>query len=131
MFAAFGPIIMAIVYVFLNANGVVTEISVPKMITEILSSTVMAFIAAGISAVYQCERLHYAIAGLIQGSVLLLDYLGIYLFNGWLPATWQTITLFIAIFLAGFVLIWLIVYCAVRSKIKKINQNLQQNAPKS
>ncbi len=42
--AAGGPIVLAIVYLALAANNVVTEISVTKIATEILTVTVMAFI---------------------------------------------------------------------------------------
>ena len=79
LFCGLGPVIMAIVYIFLSANGIVKNVPVSTYIQEIFTSTLMAFIAAGISAVYTVDKLAFPLAGLIQGSVLLLDYLSIYL----------------------------------------------------
>ena len=124
LFASLGPVILAIVYIFLHANGVVESISVTKMITEILSSTVMAFIAAGISAVYAVEKMQIGMAGLIQGSVLFLDYIFFYLANGWLPFRWEAIAIFTAIFVAIFAMIWVSVYLSIRHNIKKMNEQL-------
>ena len=124
LFAALGPVILAIVYFFLNINGVVESVPVSKMITEILTATLMAFIAAGISAIYKVEKIQIGIASLIQGSVLFLDYIIIYLINGWLRFEWYAIVIFTLIFIAGFALIWLIIYLSNRNNIKKMNEKL-------
>ena len=117
LFGGLGPIILAIVYIFLLIGGVVETVAVSKIIIEIFSSAIMAFIAAGISAVYTVERLAYPIAGLIQGSVLLIDYLAVYLMNGWLKPDLTVIIIFIAIFIVGFCAIWLIIYLCVKRQI--------------
>ncbi len=124
MFAGLGPVILSIVYIFLGANGVVETVPVTTLIREILTSMLLAFIAAGISAVYQTEKLQLGMASLIQGSVLFLDYIILYLVNGWMPFTWQAIALFTAIFVAAFLIIWAIVYLSIRRNIKKMNQQL-------
>jgi hypothetical protein len=124
IFAGLGPLILAIVYFFLHLNGVVEMVPVTKMIAEIISSLILAFIAAGISAVYHVEKLQLGIAGLLQGSVLFADYIFFYLAMGWMPFRWDVIALFTAIFVVIFALIWLIVYLSIRNKIKKINEKL-------
>ena len=124
LFCGLGPVIMAIVYIFLSASGTVKTIPVSTYIQEIFTSTLMAFIAAGISAVYTIDKLALPLAGLIQGSVLLLDYLAIYLFNGWLKPTLTAIVIFVVIFVALFAAIWLIIYKSVQVQIKKINENI-------
>ena len=124
MFAAGGPVILAIVYSFLLANGVVETVSVERLIREVLTSTLLAFVAAGISAVYTVDRLQKATAGLIQGAVLFLDYIVLYLLNGWLPFTWQAILLFPAIFVVVFAVIWGIIWLTVRHNVNKMNQQL-------
>lgn len=124
IFASLGPVILAIIYFFLNMNGVVETVPVTKMITEIISSTIMAFIAAGISAIYHVEKIQLGIASLIQGSVLFLDYIIVYLMNGWIPFNWGDIALFTLIFAAGFMLIWVIVYLSIRHNIGKMNEKL-------
>lgn len=124
LFCGLGPVIAAAVYIFLSASGTVTTIAVSAYIREVFTSTLMAFIAAGISAVYTVEKLALPLAGLIQGAVLLLDYLSIYLLNGWLKPSLMTIVIFIVIFVAVFAAIWLTVYVCVQRQIKKLNENI-------
>ena len=124
LFCGLGPVILGIVYIFLSANGVVETVAVSTYIQEIFTSTLMAFVAAGISAIYTVEKLTLPLAGLIQGSVLLLDYLSIYLLNGWLKPSLLTIIIFIAIFVIVFAAIWLIVFMSTQRQIKKLNESL-------
>ena len=77
-----GPVILAIVWAVLKSSEVVEMLTVDQVVLGIISTTVMAFIAAGVSVVYQIESLPKAFAGLIQAAVLYIDYLGIYLLNG-------------------------------------------------
>ena len=70
MFAWGGPVIMAVVWLCLKASGVLSELSVGQAALGIFSTTLMAFVAAGISVVYQMENLPKPFAGLIQASVL-------------------------------------------------------------
>ena len=118
-----GPVIMAIVWLCLKASGVVETLTVDQVVLGIISTTVMAFVAAGISIVYQIETLPKSIAGLIQMAVLYIDYMGIYLLNGWLPA--ERIGGFTLIFIASFIVIWLIIYLTIRMKVNRINQKMQ------
>ena len=117
-----GPIIMAIIYGILSATGSVVTLSAEKVCIEILTVTAMAFIAAGISAVYLIETLPLIWAILLHGVVLYADYLGVYLLNGWLKLS--TIAIFTAIFIVGYALIWLMIYLSIRSKTKQLNQKL-------
>ncbi len=118
-----GPVIMAIVWLCLKSAGVVEVLTVDQAVLGIISTTIMAFIAAGISIVYQIETLPKSIAGLIQMAVLYIDYMGIYLVNGWLPV--EKIGVFTLIFIAAFVVIWLIIYTSIRMKVNRINQKMQ------
>ena len=127
LFCGLGPVIMAVVYIFLSAYGVVETVAVGTLIREIFTSTLMAFIAAGISAVYTVDKLALPLAGLIQGSVLLLDYLLIYLLNGWLKPELPVIAIFIAIFIAVFAAIWFIIYKVNQRQIARLNKKLANN----
>lgn len=122
LFAWGGPVILAIVWLCLQAAGVLSALTVGEVVLGIGSTTVMSFIAAGISIVYQIEKLPKAFAGLLQGSVLYLDYLGFYLLNGWI--TWRGVWIFTAIFVVSFLLIWFGIYIPTRIKIAKINKHL-------
>lgn len=121
MFCGGGPLIVAIIYMFLP----VETVGVSHIVTEILTSLLLAFIAAGISAIYTVEKIPYPTAGLIQGSVLLADYLTIYLINGWIPVTWQSITMFVTIFVAAFLTISLIIYHSIKVQIEKLNKQIK------
>ena len=118
-----GPVILAIVYLILEKVGVVTTLTVSQVVLAIISMTIMAFIAAGISFVYQVEQLPLAIATIIQMAFLYFDYLLFYRLNGWVPN--EGLITFTVIFVAGFVVIWLIVYfCAVQPSVRKLNEKL-------
>ena len=118
-----GPVILAIIYLVLEKCGVVTTLTVSQVVLAIISMTIMAFIAAGISFIYKVEQLPLAIATIIQMAVLYLDYLLFYRLNGWVPN--EGLITFTVIFVAVFVAVWLIVYfCAVRPSVRKLNDKL-------
>ena len=119
-----GPIALAIVYAVLNATGVVSEMSVSEMVIGIVSVTVLAFIAGGISMIYDVERLPIAIAALIHAGVLYLDYIVIYLINGWLKEGVTPFVIFTSCFFAGFALIWLIIYLTSKKSTDEVNMAL-------
>ena len=120
LFAWGGPVILAIVWSVLQAAGVVTTLTVNEVVLGIASMTIMAFIAAGVSIVYQIESLPKAFAGLIQMSVLYIDYLGFYLLNGWIPL--NKIWIFTLIFLVVFAVTWFTIYITARLKVDKMNR---------
>ena len=121
-----GPAILAIAYLILEKVGVIEVLTVPQVVLAILSMTLMAFIAGGISIIYQVERLPMAIATIIHMAVLYADYLLFYRVNGWIPN--QGIITFTVIFAAVFIVIWLIVYFGVvRPSVRKLNEKLEAN----
>ena len=119
-----GPIALAIVYAVLNATGAVSEMSVSEMVIGIVSVTVLAFIAGGISMIYEVERLPIAIAALIHAGVLYLDYIVIYLINGWLKEGIVPFVIFTSCFFVGFALIWLIIYLTSKKSTDEVNMAL-------
>ena len=122
MWAWGGPVIMAIVWMAMHGAGVISGLTVDQAVLGILTMTVMAFIAAGISVVYQIETLPKAFAALIQASVLYIDYLGFYLINGWIPV--DKIWMFTLIFVGCFTVIWFIIYITVKLKVDKMNKTI-------
>ena len=124
--AAGGPVILAIVYGIIGSSGVVTSLSPTEVCRGVLTVTLMAFIAAGITAIYQTDRLPLASAIMIHGGVLYLDYLIIYLLNNWIQRSFTAISVFSAIFIVGFTLIWVIIYFVTKAKTDRINRNLNK-----
>ncbi len=122
--AAGGPVVLAVIYGILGAVGVVESLSPREVCTGILTITLMAFIAAGITAIYTTERLPLICAILIHAAVLYLDYLMIYLLNSWIPKNMTAIGIFTGIFAGGFALIWLGIYLLTRAKTNKLNKKM-------
>lgn len=119
-----GPAILAIVWLALQNAGVVTEIAVDEAVLGVFSSIVLAFIATGITAVYEQEQLQLGTATLIHGLVLYLDYVLAYLLNGWIAP--QSLIVFTLIFVAGYILIWAIIYGIMAHKVKKLNRLVEK-----
>ncbi len=122
MFSWGGPVIIAIVWLCIYKAGVITTLTVEEAVLGVLSSIVLAFIAAGISQIYHVESLPLLTKTLIQCLVLYIDYLGIYLLNGWMPK--QAILVFTLIYLAIFVAIWLIIYIITKHSTEKMNRKI-------
>ena len=121
-----GPIILAIIYGILGASGEIESLRPDEVCMGILTVSLMAFIAAGISVVYSVERLPLASAIMIHGGMLYLDYLLIYLLNSWIPRDLTGIGVFTAIFAAGYAVIWLCIYLSIRAKTASLNRKLRR-----
>ncbi len=119
-----GPLIYAIVMLILGNCGVVQSLTVNEVVIGIFTSAILAFVASGVSVVHEIEKLNLFTATLIQVFVLYADYLVIYLLNGWLTFEFGILVTFTLIFFAGYMLVWLIVFLAIRANIKKLNQRL-------
>ncbi len=120
-----GPLILAIVYGILGAVGTVETVRVQTLVLGVLTSLLLAFIAGGISVVYRIEELPLMWASLIHACVLYLDYILIYLLNGWLKCEWLPLLVFTGIFLAGYILIWIFIYLSIRRNIRKLNEKMR------
>lgn len=124
--ASGGPIVLAIIYGILGASGTVEAFSPTEVCIGIVSIALMAFIAAGMTAIYQMEQLPLPIMILLHGGALYLVYILTYLINGWLQDSLIPVLVFTGIFVAGYAFIWLIVYCIEKNKTKKINKLLKE-----
>lgn len=122
--ATLGPIVLAIIYGILGMTDTVDFLSVNEVVLGIISVSVMAFIAAGITMIYEIENLPLVSAILIHGFALYVDYAIIYLLNGWIADGLIPFLIFTAIFIAGFAAVWLIIYLCTRAKARKLNEKL-------
>ena len=122
----FGPVILAIIYGILGATGTVLTLTPAEVCKGILSITLMAFIAGGVTAVYQFEEIPLFVGILIHGVALYLDYLMIYLINGWIAQGITPLAVFTVIFVAGYALIWLVIYILTRKGTNRVNRMLSK-----
>ena len=120
-----GPLVLAVIYGILGATGKVTQLSPTTVCTGILTIMLLAFIAAGMTAIYQMEQLPLPIMILLHGGALYIAYILTYLINGWLQKSLIPILVFTGIFLAGYALIWVIIYCIEKRKTDKLNRLLK------
>lgn len=121
-----GPLALAVIYLILQKNGVVSTLTVNEVTTGILSIAVLAFIAGGLNALYQIERLPLFSAILIHGVVLYLTYLVTYLLNGWFQKGAAPVLIFTGIFIVGYIIIWIMIYFVTRKRAAKLNVILEQ-----
>ena len=125
--AAGGPVVMAIIYGIIGATGAAESLHPQKVCIEILSITMLAFVAAGMTAIYQMEQLPLPTMILLHGGALYLGYILTYLLNGWLQNSLIPILVFTGIFVGCYAVIWLIIYHTNKAKAKRINQMLNED----
>ena len=122
----FGPVILAVLYLILQQQGLLTEVSVNQVCLGIFSLSGLAFIAGGMNFIYQVERLPLMVAILIHGSVLYVSYLVSYLINDWLEWGTTPILAFTGIFILGYLAIWAVIYSIIRKNTRQINECLKR-----
>lgn len=122
----FGPVIMAIVYISLEIAGVEGTLGFIELSKQILIVSAMAFVAAGISAIYNVERLALPLAIFIHAAVLYTDYILVYLINGWIKNSLMPLIIFTVIFIVGFALVWIIIYAVDKNATRKLNERLNK-----
>ena len=123
--ASGGPIVLALIYGILGATGAVEAFTPREVCLGILTITLLAFIAAGMTAIYQMEQLPLPIMILLHGGGLYIAYILTYLINGWLLNQLKPMLIFTGIFIAGYALIWLVIYCIEKAKAAKLNKLLK------
>ena len=121
-----GPIVLAIVYLILKQSAAIDTLTVNQVCIGIFSLSALAFIAGGMNAIYQIERLPLMVAILIHGGVLYIGYLGTYLLNDWLDFGALPIIVFSAVFVVGYIVIWAIIYSIIKRNTDKLNKMLKQ-----
>ena len=121
-----GPIILAILYLILHRTAAVDTLTVNQVCIGIFSITALAFIAGGMNAVYQIERLPLMAAVSIHGGVLYVSYLLTYLVNDWLDWGAAPVLVFTGIFVVGYLLIWAVIYSVTKKNTDRINEVLKE-----
>ena len=121
----FGPLVLAVMYLVLQKQGVVELLTVREVCVGIFSISALAFVAGGMNVVYQIERLPLMAAILIHGGILFFSYLATYRVNGWLEGGSGPIFVFTWIFVIGYLLIWAFIYIVTKMRTAKLNETLR------
>jgi hypothetical protein len=120
----FGPMVLAVLYLILQQRGVAEILTVNEVCLGIFSLSALAFVAGGMNAIYQVERLPLMAAILIHGGVLYISYLITYLLNRWLEQGITPILFFTGVFVLGYLAIWGIIYAIIKRNTDRINEIL-------
>ncbi len=124
MVASGGPLVLAVIYLLLEATGAVQTITPSEAARGVISLTLLAFLAAGVTSIYTIDRLAPAPAALIHGAALYLGYLVVYLVNDWIPKNPAAIGIFTAAFVLVYAVICLIIWQVTRRSAERINRRL-------
>ena len=123
--SGFGPVVYGIVMFILFLCGIDTLSNGLNIFKGIMSTYLLAFIVAGMTIIWQEDRLGLGLSIFIHGFVLYLCYLGMYLINGWLLS--NNILIFSLIFILGYGIIWVVIYIVEKYRVKKLNHNFEKN----
>lgn len=121
-----GPIVLAIIYTILELCGVEVILNGYQVALGIITITVLAFVAAGVTVVYQIEELPLVKAITLHGIVLYIAYAVVFLVNGWLKEGYIPFLVFTVIFIVGYFAVWGIVYLVIKKSTDKINVKIAE-----
>ena len=122
----FGPMILVVLYLILKRSTGLETLTVDEVCVGIVSLSMLAFVAGGMNAVYQIERLPLMVAILIHGGVLYISYLGTYLVNGWLEGGLTPMLVFTGVFALGYLMIWAVIYAITKRNTDRVNTLLRE-----
>ena len=126
----FGPMVLAVVYLILQQKGILQTLPTGEVCTGIFTMTALAFVAGGLTSLYQIEQLPLMVAILIHGCVLYGAYLVTYLINGWLENGAISILAFSLIFVLGYLAIWAVIYSVHKARTARLNEILKRKQQK-
>ena len=124
--SGFGPLVLAVCYMILDRQGALEEMTIAQVCMGIVSLWALAFVAGGMNFIYQMDRLPLMVAITIHGGVLYIAYLVTYWLNDWLEWGRGPILVFSAIFILGYLGIWLVIYYITKKRTQRINRILEK-----
>lgn len=124
MFGGFGPIIMGIILLIINAAGEAVTLTAKDYFISTVSIYLLAFVHAGASVFNQIEHWSIPKSVLYHFLSLYIAYSLCYIGNSWIPFEPKVLLIFTAVFAAVYVVVWLTVVIILKSTSKKLNRKL-------
>ena len=124
----FGSVVLSVIYLILGLVGVIDELPWSYVVLGYLSITALAFLAGGITVVYQIEELPLSVAITLHGFILYIGYVLVYVTNNWLKDGIVPFLVFTGIFISGYILVWLVIYLITNKGTKMINNKIKNRA---
>ncbi|MBP3300903.1 MAG: DUF3021 domain-containing protein [Clostridia bacterium] len=125
VFGGFGPVILGIIYAFLEGDEGFS-LNGPQVLIAIVSIYLLAFVHAGASVFNQIESFSVPKALLCHFSVLYAAYVGCYLINDWIPFDSAALLIFTAVFVVAYFVVWFAVFLSVKAVSRKLNARLKR-----
>lgn len=126
IFSGFGPVVLGIIYLIVNASGAKVELGAWDVFKAIMSTYVMAFVHAGASVFPTIDHWSKVKAMFFQGLSIYTVYLVGYLINSWIPFSLLAIGLYTGCFVLAFVAIWIVAYVTSNKAAKRMNEKLKE-----
>ena len=125
IFGGFGPVILGIVFFFIDKSGTALELNGLSIFLAITSTYILAFVQAGASIFNQIEHWSIAKSLLFHFSSLFTVYSLTYILNSWIAFEPMVLVVFCIIFAAVYFTIWLTVYFSTKAYTKRLNKGLE------
>ena len=124
----FGPVVLSVIYLILGLSGVIESLAWTEVVLGYLTITALAFLAGGITVVYQIEEMPLSVAITAHGFILYIAYATVFLINNWLEDGIVPFLVFTGIFVGGYILVWLVIYLITNNGTKMINNKIKNRA---
>ena len=125
LFGGFGPIVLGIVFLFLQLFDLDLALDGYQISLGIVSTYLLAFLHAGASIFNQIEHWSLAKSLFFHFLTLYFAYIACYLLNTWIPFKVLVIAIFTLIFVVSYFVIWITVYLIVKHTSKKMNKKIK------
>ena len=125
IFGGFGPIILGIVFMFIELGGTQLSLGGGEVLLAILSTYILAFVQAGASVFNQIEEWPLTKSLLCHFSLLFAVYSLTYILNSWIPFEPLVLLIFFLVFVSVYFTVWLTVYFSVKAHTKRLNSKLK------
>lgn len=124
LFGGFGPIIVGIILLAVSLSGEDVTLSAKDYFISTVSVYLLAFVHAGASVFNQIEHWSLPKSVFFHFSSLYIVYTLCYIINSWIPFEPEVLLIFTAVFVAGYVAVWLTVVAILKITTKKLNRKL-------
>jgi hypothetical protein len=126
LFGGFGPIVLGIVFFFIDLSGTELGLDGTDILLAIISTYLIAFVQAGASVFNQIE--HWPVTKSLgcHFSALFAVYTFAYVVNSWITFEPLAILFFSLIFIITYFIIWITVYLSVKAYTKKLNEKIKE-----
>lgn len=124
VFGGFGPIVVSIILLAINAAGEAVTLTAKDYFTSTVSIYLLAFVHAGASVFNQIEHWSLPKSVFFHFSSLYIVYSLCYIINSWIPFEPKVLLIFTAVFVAGYIAVWLTVMVILKITTKEMNRRL-------